>query len=253
VGGVDGSELIERLRGGLIVSCQAKAGEPTRGPSFAAAFARAAELGGAVAVRVNGPQDTAAVRAAVRLPVIAIAKQPDPAGRTVITPSLAAVAELVEAGADLVAIETGPRQRPGGLSGRELVAEVRRRFAIPVMADVATLAEGLEAAAYCDLVATTLARADPEVRHAVRAAPPAEQTRLWLADSLEPPALDLVRRLTAACGRPVVAEGRFWTPEQVREAFAAGAHAVVVGTAITRPNVITARFVAATPRGAGAR
>jgi putative N-acetylmannosamine-6-phosphate epimerase len=99
------------------------------------------------------------------------------------------------------------------------------------MADVATLAEGIAAAAAgADAVATTLSGYTGPV-HAARD---------------DPPDLDLVEALAAAVGVPVVAEGRLWTPEQVAEALRRGAHAVVVGTAITNPRDITRRFVAGT-------
>jgi N-acylglucosamine-6-phosphate 2-epimerase len=240
--------VLDRLVGGIIVSCQAPATEPLSGPGPMAAFAAAAELGGAVAVRANGPADVAAIRARVSLPIIGIDKQPDSAGCIVITPSLEGARRLAAAGADMIAIEWGERERPGGITDRELCHQVRA-LGVLVMADVATFEDGLAAAQVCDLIGTTLAGPDSRTRHERAAADAKEEIRRQLRHSLQLPAIELIARLHAATQRPIVAEGRFWTPEQVAQAFAAGASAVVIGTAITRPTIITGRYVAVSPSG----
>ena len=224
----------DALRGGIVVSCQAPDGSPLKGPIFMAAMASAAALAGAVGVRANGPSDVAAIRAAVSLPIIGIDKRPDLDPVAYITPNLASVAALVTAGADLVAIDGTLRPRSGSLaapSAAQLIAEINQRYPnLPVMADVASVADGVAAAqAGADLVATTLSG--------------------YTSDSpaTEGPDLELIAALVHAQERPVVAEGRFSTPEQVRAAFEAGAYAVVIGTAITEPVSIARRFVAAAP------
>jgi putative N-acetylmannosamine-6-phosphate epimerase len=214
------------LRGRLIVSCQATAGDPTYGPHFMAAFARAAQLGGAAGIRASGPDDIRAIKAATGLPVIGIQKAPGPDGRTLITPSLELARPLVAAGADIVALDATDRPRPGGLTAAQLIARLRAELRVPIMADVEWPAEAFAAVdAGADLVAPTLS-----VYH--------------LPDYT--PDIELVRTL-ARLPVPVIAEGNFWTPEQVRAAFDAGAWAVVIGSAITRPWLITQRFVEATP------
>ena len=219
-------------QGGLIVSCQARPPSPTEGPILMAAFARAAEEGGAAAVRVNGPADIAAVRLRVSLPIVGIYKIGRDRNPVYITPSKAAAAAVVAVGADVVAIDATDRARPVEPLA-VLVAHILTELVRPVMADIATLDEGLQAADLgCAYVATTLAGYTGD-------GPPPDA-----------PDLALVEALASRCPVPVVAEGRFATPEDVNRAFDAGAHAVVVGTAITNPRAITARFAEACPRHA---
>ena len=219
-------------KGGLIVSCQARPPSPVEGPMFMAAFAQAAVEGGAAALRVNGPADIAAVRARVSLPIIGIYKLGRDRNPVYITPSKAAAVAVVAVGADVVAVDATARERPADRLD-DLVAYIINDLGRPVMADIASLDEGLHAADLgCAYVATTLSGytgGDP---------PP------------ERPDLALIEALADRCSAPVVAEGRLSTPEDVQRAFDAGAHAVVVGTAITNPGAITARFAAMCPRHA---
>jgi N-acylglucosamine-6-phosphate 2-epimerase len=226
--------LLERLRGGLIVSCQAMDGHPFQDPEVIARLARAASLGGAVGLRVNSAIDIRAVKEMTELPVIGIQKvrqQSQQIGRYIITPRLDLAAELVDAGADIIAIEATSETPVADLAAVDLLALARSELGVPVIADVSTEAEGLQAwAAGTDLVATTLSG----YTGATTARGPA-------------PDLDLVARLHSG-GVQVVAEGRYATPDDVAAAFARGAFAVVVGTAITDPVAITRRFAAVAPR-----
>jgi putative N-acetylmannosamine-6-phosphate epimerase len=213
-------------RGGLIVSCQARADNPLHGSAFMTAMARAAVAGGAVAVRANGPSDIAAIKAAIERPVIGLLKRFDTGFPVAITPSFADAAAISAAGADIIAFDATARPR-GGESLAEFVARVRSLDS-PLFADVATLEDGVRAAALgVDCVATTLSGYTDETR-----------------DSAENgPDFSLIEALAAAIDLPVIAEGRFTSPEQVGEALRRGAYAVVVGTAITNPREITRRFV----------
>jgi len=196
-----------------------------------AAMARAAELAGAVGIRADGPAFVAAIRAVVDLPIIGIDKRPDIDPVAYITPSIASVADLVSAGADLVAIDATcrPRAGHGATNAAALILQIREAFAdIAVMADVSTVAEGVAAeAAGADLVATTLAGYTNDT-------PPRPG-----------PDVNLVADLVAAQALPVLAEGRYASPDDVLAAFARGAHAVVIGTAITDTLALARRFVAA--------
>lgn len=226
--------VLGRLEGGLIVSCQAREGHPLHNPHVIAALARAAEAGGAAGVRVNGESDIAAVSVFVTVPIIGIRKVWVDDFPVYITPRFEDASAVAAAGAEIIALDATRRERPGGESLEELIARIHRELGRPVMADVATVREGEQAAAFgADLVATTLS--------GYTAGPPPEE-----------PDLELVRRLARAVRVPVVAEGRYHTPAQVREAFQAGAFAVVVGRAITDALAITRRFVEATPRGTDA-
>lgn len=210
----------------LVVSCQALPGNPLHTAEAMALMARAAEAGGAAAIRANSPDHVAAIRAATRLPIIGIHKVGDTGG-VFITPTVEAAAGVVRAGADLVAIDGTLRPRPNGERLADQIGRIHADLGVPVVADIDTVDAGLAARdAGADLVATTLS--------GYTAGQPPDE-----------PDVELVARLAAKLDCPVVAEGRFRTPKQVREACDAGAHAVVVGYAITNPMDITARLVRA--------
>src|SRR5437016_116092 len=116
------SSLIEQLRGGLIVSCQADEDSPVYGAKFMAAFARCAEIAGAVGIRVNGPTDTRAVRKAVKVPIIGIYKLRMAEYPVYITPTLQAARQIVRAGGDIIAIDATHRVRPDNQSPEALIA-----------------------------------------------------------------------------------------------------------------------------------
>ncbi|MGE5508039.1 MAG: N-acetylmannosamine-6-phosphate 2-epimerase [Chitinophagales bacterium] len=222
------SEFLARTRGGLIVSCQALEHEPLHGPFFMAAMAYAAEGGGAVGIRANSPEDLRAIRRLTALPLIGLWKVTYPGHEVYLTPTLSEAAAVAGAGADVIAIDATGRPRPGGVSLPELIRLIHSDLGKPVLADVSTRAEGLAAAeAGADLVSTALAGYTAYSRH------------------MEGPDLDLVSELAACLPVPVLAEGRIWTPEEAQKALTCGAHAIVVGGAITRPQQITQRFATA--------
>ncbi|MGW5738565.1 MULTISPECIES: N-acetylmannosamine-6-phosphate 2-epimerase [Streptomyces] len=217
--------LAAALRGKLIVSCQAPPGDPMRETATLVRLARSAAAGGGAAIRANEPHVVAAVAAAVDLPVIGLWKHGDTG--VYITPTVRHALEIAEAGAAVVAADATGRPRPDGSTFAELVTAVHAAGAL-VMADVSTLAEGVAAAGQgADFISTTLSGYVPGTPR---------QTG---------PDLALVAALAAATDVPVVAEGRVNTPQEAAEALARGAHSVVVGTAITAPTALTARFVAA--------
>ncbi|MFF2411034.1 N-acetylmannosamine-6-phosphate 2-epimerase [Streptomyces sp. NPDC058092] len=221
-------ELADSLQGKLIVSCQAPPGDPMRETGTLVRLARSAVAGGGAAIRANEPDVVAAIVEAVDLPVIGLWKDGDVG--VYITPTVRHALAVAEAGAAVVAADATDRPRPDGSTFAELVAAVHAAGAL-VMADVSTLAEGIAAAGQgADFVSTTLAGYVPGTP---------KQTG---------PDLGLVAALSAAIDVPVVAEGRINTPEDAAEALARGAHSVVVGTAITAPTALTARFVAGMTR-----
>ena len=216
-------ESWRKLRGRLIVSCQAAAGDAFFGPELMARFARAALAGGAAAIRANGPEDIRAIRQATTVPVIGIQKSVHEDGLILITGTVEAAKLLVEAGASMVAVDCTARgQRFGAL---DRVRRIRAELGVPVLADIATLdeAEAAEAAG-ADMVLSTMRGYTAETRHIA---------------AFEPRFIEqLVHRVSV----PVIAEGRILAPAQAREAVAAGAFAVIVGTAITRPADVTRLF-----------
>lgn len=221
-------EVISSLKDGVIVSCQSEGDDPFNLPAYMALFARAAEMGGASGIRAREPENVRAVCAAVSLPVIGITKGQFPDGTVLITPDFQDVQDVVEAGAGIVAADATKRIRPNGLSGAQFLSECKQRWDIQLMADVSDLDEGLAAEeAGADLIGTTLAGYTPYTQKL----------------SEDEPDWELLGALARRVKVPIVAEGRIWTPDQARKAFELGAYAVVVGTAITRPRVVTRRFV----------
>lgn len=220
-------DRLDRLTGGLVVSCQARPGNPLHGPEQMAMMARAAELGGARALRVESARDILAVQRVSTLPIIGIRKIESADGPVMITPTRASAREILRTGVDFVALDATSRHRPGGETPREVVREIHRHGAV-ALGDLATI---------------------DDLAHALRSGVDAVGTTLsgYTAESppMEEPDFDFLRMLVRRSPVPVFAEGRFWTPEQVVEAFALGASFVVVGTAITNPQAITSRFVAA--------
>ena len=226
-------DALARLRGGLIVSCQALPDEPLFGSHIMARMAVAAQAGGAVGLRANTPVDVKAIKDAVPdLPLIGLFKVVVPGFDDVyITPRVEDAVAIAEAGADIIALDATDRPHPEGTAANVLHA-VKEATGRLIMADISTEAEALAAVdAGADVISTTLSGYTP------------------YSPQLEGPDLALVRALaTRNLPVPVVAEGRIHTPEQARAALDAGAFAVVVGGAITRPQQIAARFAQAVRR-----
>jgi len=218
------ASLAARLRDGLIVSCQPVPGSPFDNPASIAAFALAAQASGAAGLRVEGQRNIAAVRAACSLPLIGIIKRDLPDSLVRITPWLVDVTAIAGAGADIIAVDVTERPRPVPV-GRLLAAI--HEVGLPAMADASCLADGRNAAALgADFVGSTLSGyTGPE--------PPPDE-----------PDLALVRAFVAA-GLTTIAEGNYRTPAQAVAAIAAGALAVTVGSAITRPEHVIAWFAGA--------
>jgi N-acylglucosamine-6-phosphate 2-epimerase len=212
---------------GLIVSCQAEPSSPFNSPEFIVAFAKAAEIGGAIGLRLRGVENIVAVKKTTKLPIIGITKSQFPTGEVLITGTIEEVEAIIEAGADVVALDGTTRIRPNGMNGFQMIQEVKKRFTLPVMADVATFDEGIEAVkGGADFIGTTLSGYT-------------DYTQKVRKDF---PDFELIEKLAKLLPGKVIAEGRFWTPEQVALALKMGAYAVVVGTAITRPIDIVKRF-----------
>jgi N-acylglucosamine-6-phosphate 2-epimerase len=221
--------VIDRLRGGLIVSVQAEADSPLNAPDAIALLSRVAVANGAAGIRAEGLARLGAVRRAVDVPLIGIVKRAYAGFAPYITPSEREIAEAAAAGAEIIAFDATGRARPDARDTAAVVAAIHARGAL-AMADCATADDVRRAAAAgAEIVATTLCGYTGETRG----------TPL--------PALGLVRAC-AASGAFAICEGGIASPADVSAAFGAGAHAVVVGTAITNVDVLVRRFAAATPR-----
>lgn len=218
--------LLDRLRGGLIVSVQAPAGSALDDPDVLAALALAAQAAGAVGLRMQGVANIAAARRRTSLPIVAIVKRDYEGFEPYITPTLREVGELLATGAEIVAIDATGRARPDGASVSDLVVAIQRGGAL-AMADCSSLQDGVCAqAAGADILATTLCGYTKETAgHAL-------------------PALDVVAQL-AQLETFVICEGGIHSPRSGRAALDAGADAVVVGTAITNVEWLTRSFAGA--------
>lgn len=219
--------LLEGLRGGLIVSCQAQAGSALDEPGIIAALARVAEAGGAVAVRIQGIENIKAVRRRVDIPVVGLLKRTYEGYEPYITATPDSAQAVVDAGAHIVAFDATGRQRPVRATLASIVETIAAAGAVP-MADCAQLEDGRAARELgVEMIATTLHGYTKETE----------------GESL--PALGLVREFRSLDGF-IVCEGGIHTPEQAQAAMRAGADALVVGTAITNVDWLVSRFVRAT-------
>jgi len=220
-------KFIKQVEKQLIVSCQALPDEALFGSDIMAKMAISVARGGARAIRANTPVDVKAIREAVDLPLIGLYKEVLPGYDVIITPTLKHALAIAEAGADIIAVDCTRRPHPEG-DLRELITKIHEQTDCLVMADISTCEEGLAAAAAgADMLSTTLSGYTP------------------YSPQQKGPDLDLVTQLTDSSPIPVIAEGRYHTPQQVRQALLNGAVSVVVGGAITRPRQITESFVEA--------
>ena len=224
-------ELLELMRGQLIVSCQALPGEPfyDENASLMGRFACAAKEAGAVMIRANGVRDIQAVKEATGLPVIGLIKKEYPGYEAYITPTEREIEDLLSVDTDIIALDCTNRRRGDGKSVTQFMTEIRRKYPDTIfMADIAVYEEGIAAwKAGMDLISTTMSGYT-------------EQS-LWA----ERPDYPLVERLSQMVPIPVIAEGRIEEPCQAAKMIQKGAYAVVVGGAITRPQQIAGRFVKA--------
>ncbi|WP_125706552.1 N-acetylmannosamine-6-phosphate 2-epimerase [Lacticaseibacillus daqingensis] len=219
-------KMLEKLHNGLIVSCQARKGWAMYGQEIMAAFADAAERGGAVGIRATEPENIRAIKDKVNLPVIGIYKQWYDGFDVYITPTFSSAEAIALAGADIVALDGTQRVRPDNATLPDIVSEMHKKFPnVMIMADC----DNLESARYSvasgvDIVSSTLAGYTKESE----------------GNSVFNPTL--IRDMTTL-GVPVIAEGHILTHDELRAAYRAGATSVVIGSAITRPEVITKGFV----------
>lgn len=221
------TEILEKIKGGLIVSCQALPTEPLYDSYIMSKMAWAAYLGGAVGIRANTVVDIKAIKEKVDLPVIAIIKEEYPDSEVYITPTMKEVDALVEVGCEIIALDATKRVRPNGVTLEEFFKEVRAKYPNQLfMADTSCFEEGKKAEELgFDLIGTTMAGYTPYTK----------------GTSL--PDFTLMERYVKELNAPVIAEGGIWVPEDLKKAIDIGVHAAVVGTAITRPMDITKRFV----------
>lgn len=221
------STIQEQLKCMLVASCQAAPGDPLEDTETIRRIARAVIAAGAGGLRINSAEHIAAIRQDSDAPIIGIQKRYVD-GKLRITPDFASAAELAKVGASIIALDCTNRTWTFGEPWRQLIERIHGELKLPVMADVATLAEALAAArAGADFVGTTLNGYTEETQN----------VRAFNWSLLA----EMVRQIQV----PIIAEGRISTPAEARRAVFEGAWCVVVGSAITRPGTIATGFVRA--------
>jgi N-acylglucosamine-6-phosphate 2-epimerase len=220
---------LDAIRGRLIVSCQASEGDPLDNLDTLTRIATSVLRGGAGGLRAEGVPRIAAFRAITQLPIIGLIKTYDANGDVYITPDFHSAKAVSDAGADIIALDCTAHRLTATEPWPELIRRIHTELNRPVLADIATLEDALAAErAGADAVATTLYGYTTETAN-IRTVP-------W----------SLIQSLVAHLTVPVLVEGHITDPQDARRALDMGATAVVVGSAITRPGTITARFVEAT-------
>jgi N-acylglucosamine-6-phosphate 2-epimerase len=227
------NEIIEKLEKKVIVSCQASVNEPLYEEKCFTAMIKTVFSGGAGGFRVAGTRDVKIAKSVSNLPVIGISKiEPLPANWkdiVYITATYNDAVKIAKAGADIIALDGTARKRPKETLS-EILERIHKELNLPVMADISTIDEGLMCESLgADLISTTLSGYTSET----------------VNKNNGEPDFELLEKLVKLTKCPIILEGRIWSPEHVSRAFDLGAHSVVIGSAITRPAVITQRFVKA--------
>ncbi len=222
------SEILESTKGSIIVSCQALPGEPMycEEMSLMPFMARAAQEAGSKCIRTSSIRDVVEIKKATGLPVIGLVKRVVEGYASYITPTMQEIDELVAADSDIVALDCTRRVRGDGTTINEFIAQIKAKYPdIVLMADISTFEEGVNAQECgVNLVGTTLSGYTD------------------YSPKVDGPDFALVERLAKELTIPVIAEGKVHYPDQAKKMLELGAHAVVVGGAITRPLEIAQRF-----------
>ena len=223
---------MEELRHKLIVSCQALPDEPLHSDFIMARMAVAAKEGGASGIRANSVVDIAAIQKAVDLPIIGIIKRDYEGADVYITATMKEVDELMTVRPDIIAIDATTSTRPNGESLKEFFQKAREKYPDQLwMADCSTIDEMLTADQLgFDFIGTTLVG----------------YTKQSQGDKIESNDFEIIRKALSKLSHPLIAEGNIDTPDKVHRVLELGAYSVVVGSAITRPQLITKKFVEAT-------
>ena len=222
------NQKIENLKGKLIVSCQALPAEPLHSSFIMGRMALAAKIGGAAGIRANTAEDIREIQKQVDLPIIGIVKRDYDDSRVYITPTEQEVEELIAAGPEIIAMDATGTARPGGKSLDTFFREMKAKYPSQLwMADCSTVEEALHADELgFDFIGATLVGYTEQSEN----------------DRIEENDFEILRKILAGVKHKVIAEGNINTPEKARRVIELGAYSVVVGSIITRPQLITKTF-----------
>lgn len=217
--------MLKKIKGKLIVSCQALEDEPLHSSFIMGKMGLAAKIGGAAAIRAQSAEDIKEIKKVTGLPVIGLVKRNYEDSNIYITPTKKEVDELLTTDCEVIALDATMRERPNNEELKELIYYIHKNKRL-VMGDISTIEEGINAEILgVDCVSTTLSGYTPYSRQ---------------EDSVD---LNIVEKLSHRLYIPVIGEGKISTPDDLKRVFKCGAYAAVVGGAITRPQLITSKFV----------
>lgn len=222
------NERVKQLEGKLIVSCQALPHEPLHSSFIMGRMALAAKEGGASGIRANTKEDIAEIQSQVDLPVIGIVKRDYEKCDVYITPTMKEIDELMEVKPEIIAMDATIDKRPGEQSLEEFFVQVKAKYPDQLfMADCSTVEEALRADALgFDFIGTTMIG----------------YTKQSKGLKIEENDFQILKDIVAKVKHPVIAEGNINTPEKAKRVIELGAFSVVVGSIITRPQLITKSF-----------
>lgn len=221
--------MLESAKGELIVSCQALDDEPLHSSYIMSRMAVAAQEGGAKGIRSNSVADIEAIKEVVDLPIIGIIKQDYPDAEIYITPTMKEIDALVATGVEVIALDATVSKRPNNQKLEGFVKEIKAKYPDQaLMADCSTLDEMLEADRLgFDYIGTTMVGYTEQSKEL----------------KIEANDFELIRQALGQVDHPIIAEGNIDTPDKARRVLDLGVYSVVVGSAITRPQLITEKFV----------
>ncbi len=227
--------MIEKIKNKVIVSVQAEGNEPLNTSDHLLAVSQSVIGGGAGGLRLCGIKNINYIKKQVSVPIIGLTKlEPTPINwleKVYITATMKDLKDLLKTGIDFIAVDGTKRPRADDSTLEDQIDLIKSEGKI-VVADISTINNGIDAFELgADIISTTLSGYTKETRYKANSGPD----------------FDLLAELTDELSIPVIMEGRIWQPQEVKHAFEIGAHAVVIGTAITRPHIITKRFVSMVP------
>lgn len=222
---------VEQLKGKLIVSCQALPHEPLHSSFIMGRMALAAKEGGAYGIRANTKEDIQEIKSKVDLPIIGIVKRDYEGSKVYITPTMQEIEELMEVKPEIIAVDATIAIRPGGLTVDDFFYQIKEKYPNQLlMADCSTVEEALHADELgFDFIGTTMVGYTEQSKN----------------DKIEANDFEILRKIVANAKHRVIAEGNINTPEKARRVIDLGAFSVVVGSIITRPQLITKAFAEA--------
>lgn len=220
---------MQKIKNRLIVSCQALEDEPLHSSYIMSKMALAAKVGGACGIRANSVEDIHAIKQEVDLPIIGIIKKDYKDSEVYITATMKEVDALVQEGVDIIAMDATTQLRPQKQTLENFFSIVKQTYPNQLfMADCSTIEEAIYADQLgFDYIGTTLVGYTPQSKN----------------DKIEADDFHIIKEILASVHHPVIAEGNIDTPEKARRVLTLGCYSVVVGSIITRPQVITERFV----------